>query len=54
MSANKTCLVFCDGVLKHVNTDGVVVAFINFWHYGRDWAKANYPEYYDLFINEPF
>lgn len=54
MSANKTCLVFYDGVLKHVNTDGVTVAFINFWQYGREWAKENYPEYYNQFIEEPF
>ena len=47
---NKTCLVFCDGVLKHVNKAGKTIAFVNFWHYGREWAKENYPQFYEQFL----
>ncbi len=54
MVANKTCLVFCDGVLKHVDSKGSVIAFINFWNYGREWVSENYPQFYEEFINEPF
>ena len=57
MSVNKTCLVFCDGVLKHVNTDGVTVASIDLNRLDSDTISAYYPDYVDIYnnyLNEAF
>lgn len=51
MSANKTCLVFCDGVLKHVNTEGLVIASIDFNKLDMATISSNYPDYVDAYEN---
>ena len=51
MAAPKTCLVFCDGVLKHVNTDGVTVASIDLNRLNSATISAYYPDYVDIYNN---
>lgn len=51
MAAPKTCLVFCNGVLKHVNTDGVIVASIDLNRLDSATISAYYPHYVDICNN---
>jgi hypothetical protein len=53
----KTCLVFCNGVLKHVNSKGKVIATINLHKLDDKVIKQHYPQHYFEYLellDEPF
>ena len=58
MAANKkTCLVFCKGMLKHVNSQGDVIATIDLHKLKDEVIKQHYPQHYfeyTLLMDEPF
>ena len=58
MAANKkTCLVFKNGTLKHVNSKGEVIAIINLHKLDHKVIKEHYPEHYFEYLellDEPF